>query len=167
MFVCCVDGEKEVRNGNEYEKNKRKWTSTHYQRTVRRNDYFGGDKGKLNGHGCRLTINNVSGWIFHGKYLFNWIQSVSVPHFLSFNQPSMDMLFIFTLVFTTISLFLPNLSSYVFSLQPSQKTFRTKRTLAVKLKQNKPIPHWIRLRTDSTIRYNAKRRHWRRTKLGI
>eukprot|EP01036_Dinobryon_divergens_P025551 gene25551-34109_t len=33
---------------------------------------------------------------------------------------------------------------------PSQKTFRTKRTLAVKLKQNKPIPHWIRLRTDST-----------------
>ena len=51
--------------------------------------------------------------------------------------------------------------------QPSQKTFRTKRTLAVKLKQNKPIPHWIRLRTGSTIRYNAKRRHWRRTKLGI
>ena len=51
--------------------------------------------------------------------------------------------------------------------QPSHKTFRTKRTLAVKLKQNKPIPQWFRLKTDSTIRYNNKRRHWRRTKLGI
>eukprot|EP01034_Spumella_vulgaris_P022180 gene22180-28290_t len=50
---------------------------------------------------------------------------------------------------------------------PSHKSFRTKRTLAVKQKQNKPIPHWIRLKTDNTIRYNAKRRHWRRTKLGI
>eukprot|EP01039_Chlorochromonas_danica_P000248 gene248-267_t len=50
---------------------------------------------------------------------------------------------------------------------PSQKSFRTKRTLAVKQKQNKPIPHWIRLRTGNTIKYNAKRRHWRRTKLGI
>ena len=51
--------------------------------------------------------------------------------------------------------------------QPSHKTFRTKRTLAVKQKQNKPIPQWFRMRTDSTIRYNNKRRHWRRTKLGI
>ena len=51
--------------------------------------------------------------------------------------------------------------------QPSHKTFRTKRTLAVKQKQNKPIPQWFRLKTDSTIRYNNKRRHWRRTKLGI
>ncbi|XP_018720186.2 60S ribosomal protein L39-1-like [Eucalyptus grandis] len=31
----------------------------------------------------------------------------------------------------------------------------------------RPIPHWIRMRTDNTIRYNAKRRHWRRTKLGF
>ncbi|GJN09802.1 hypothetical protein PR202_ga27842 [Eleusine coracana subsp. coracana] len=30
-----------------------------------------------------------------------------------------------------------------------------------------PIPYWIRMRTDNTIRYNAKRRHWRRTKLGF
>ena len=93
--------------------------------------------------------------------------------------------------------------------QPSQKTFRTKRTLAKKANQNRPIPYWIRLRTGNTIRcvgllwwwfggvglrfvigcliarrlcvranifglatpdddrYNAKRRHWRRTKLGI
>jgi large subunit ribosomal protein L39e len=37
-------------------------------------------------------------------------------------------------------------------LQPSQKSFRTKRTLAVAQKHNKPIPHWIRLRTDNTIK---------------
>uniref|UniRef100_M4B7W1 60S ribosomal protein L39 n=1 Tax=Hyaloperonospora arabidopsidis (strain Emoy2) TaxID=559515 RepID=M4B7W1_HYAAE len=50
---------------------------------------------------------------------------------------------------------------------PSHKTFRTKRILAKKAKQNRPIPQWIRLRTDNTIKYNAKRRHWRRTKLGF
>nr|XP_027103163.1 60S ribosomal protein L39-like [Coffea arabica] len=33
--------------------------------------------------------------------------------------------------------------------------------------QNRPIPYWICMRTDNTIRYNAKRRHWRRTKLGF
>jgi Ribosomal protein L39E len=52
-------------------------------------------------------------------------------------------------------------------IQPSQKTFRTKRTLAKKQRQNRPLPQWIRLRTDNTIKYNAKRRHWRRTKLGL
>ncbi|KAK6944393.1 Ribosomal protein L39e [Dillenia turbinata] len=41
-----------------------------------------------------------------------------------------------------------------------------KKKLAKKKRQNRPIPHWIRMRTDNTIRYNAKRRHWRRTKLG-
>ncbi|THU67456.1 hypothetical protein C4D60_Mb05t24810 [Musa balbisiana] len=49
---------------------------------------------------------------------------------------------------------------------PSHKTFRIKKKLAKKMRQNRPIPHWIRMRTDNTIRYNAKRRHWRRTKLG-
>ena len=53
------------------------------------------------------------------------------------------------------------------ALRPSHKSFRTKVTLAKKQKQNRPIPQWIRLRTDSKIRYNAKRRHWRRTKLGL
>ena len=65
------------------------------------------------------------------------------------------------------------------------KTFRIKRKLAKKQKQNRPIPQWIRyvknwlasaqdshllcfrMRTGNTIRYNAKRRHWRRTKLGL
>ncbi|GER50102.1 60S ribosomal protein L39 [Striga asiatica] len=52
-------------------------------------------------------------------------------------------------------------------LLPSHKTFIIKKKLAKKQRQNRPIPHWIRLRTDNTIRYNAKRRHWRRTKLGF
>lgn len=86
-------------------------------------------------------------------------------------------------------------------VQPSHKTFMIKKKLAKKMRQNRPIPHWIRMRTDNTIRYhfymfiylldfqslkafklfylwifcfvlslfryNAKRRHWRRTKLGF
>lgn len=52
-------------------------------------------------------------------------------------------------------------------IQPSQKTFRTKRTLAKKQKQNRPLPHWCRLKTDNSIKWNAKRRNWRRTKLGL
>ena len=51
--------------------------------------------------------------------------------------------------------------------QPSHKTFRTKRTLAKKMAQNRPIPQWIRMRTGNKIRWNSKRRHWRRTKLGL
>ena len=50
---------------------------------------------------------------------------------------------------------------------PSQKSFRIKKKLSKKANQNRPIPYWIRFRTDNKIRYNAKRRHWRRTKLGI
>ncbi|CRK25497.1 hypothetical protein BN1723_013583 [Verticillium longisporum] len=50
---------------------------------------------------------------------------------------------------------------------PSHKSFRTKVKLAKAQKQNRPIPQWVRLRTGNTIRYNAKRRHWRKTKLGI
>ncbi|CAL8582068.1 60S ribosomal protein L39 [Xanthoria parietina] len=50
---------------------------------------------------------------------------------------------------------------------PSHKSFRTKQKLAKAQKQNRPIPQWIRLRTGNTIRYNAKRRHWRKTRIGI
>ncbi|RKP32536.1 hypothetical protein METBISCDRAFT_12162 [Metschnikowia bicuspidata] len=49
----------------------------------------------------------------------------------------------------------------------ANKSFKTKQKLAKAAKQNRPLPHWIRLKTDNTIRYNAKRRHWRRTKLNI
>ncbi|KAF0901916.1 hypothetical protein E2562_011756 [Oryza meyeriana var. granulata] len=60
-------------------------------------------------------------------------------------------------------------SDWVFvpPVQPSHKTFQIKKKLAKKMRQNRPIPYWIRMRTDNTIRYNAKRRHWRRTKLGF
>ena len=37
-------------------------------------------------------------------------------------------------------------------MQPSQKTFLIKRKLAKKAKQNRPIPQWIRFRTDNKIR---------------
>jgi large subunit ribosomal protein L39e len=50
---------------------------------------------------------------------------------------------------------------------PANKSFKTKMTLAKKLKQNRPIPQWIRMRTNNKIRYNSKRRHWRRTKIGL
>ncbi|KAI1467300.1 ribosomal L39 protein-domain-containing protein [Daldinia caldariorum] len=53
------------------------------------------------------------------------------------------------------------------SQSQSHKTFRTKQKLAKALRQNRPIPQWIRLRNGNTIRYNAKRRHWRKTRLGI
>ena len=47
----------------------------------------------------------------------------------------------------------------------SIKSFSKKTRMAKKIKQNRPLPNWIRYRTDNTIRYNARRRHWRRTKL--
>ncbi|XP_060036469.1 large ribosomal subunit protein eL39-like [Erinaceus europaeus] len=50
---------------------------------------------------------------------------------------------------------------------PSHKTFRIKRVLAKKQKQNRPSPEWIWMKTGNTIRYNSKRRNWRRTKLGL
>ncbi|WWD07975.1 60S ribosomal protein [Kwoniella europaea PYCC6329] len=53
------------------------------------------------------------------------------------------------------------------NLTPSQKTFIIKQKLAKKARQNRPIPQWFRLKTDNTIQYNAKRRHWRRTKLNL
>ncbi|XP_061043208.1 large ribosomal subunit protein eL39-like [Eubalaena glacialis] len=49
----------------------------------------------------------------------------------------------------------------------SHKTFRIKRFLAKKQKQNRPIPQWIQMKTGNKIRYDSKRRHWRRTKLGL
>lgn len=51
--------------------------------------------------------------------------------------------------------------------QPSHKALKIKLKLARKSKQNRPVPYWFRLKTDSKIRYNAKRRHWRRTKLNF
>ena len=37
--------------------------------------------------------------------------------------------------------------------QGAHKTFRLKRTLAHRSKMNRPVPQWIRLRTNNRIRY--------------
>ncbi|BAM82028.1 60S ribosomal protein L39 [Cyanidioschyzon merolae strain 10D] len=50
---------------------------------------------------------------------------------------------------------------------PSHKTFKIKIKLAKKAKQNRPVPVWFRYKKDTKIRYNNKRRHWRRTKLNF
>ncbi|PWN52797.1 putative 60S ribosomal protein L39 [Violaceomyces palustris] len=50
---------------------------------------------------------------------------------------------------------------------PSQKSFRTKVKLAKASRQNRPIPNWYRMKATCTVGYNTKRRHWRRTKLGL
>ncbi|KAJ3239737.1 Arp complex subunit [Chytriomyces hyalinus] len=50
---------------------------------------------------------------------------------------------------------------------PSLKTFKVKRILGKAAKQNRPIPNWFRFKTDNKIRYNAKRRNWRRTNATI
>ncbi|KAJ2062569.1 60S ribosomal protein L39 [Coemansia sp. S146] len=50
---------------------------------------------------------------------------------------------------------------------PSNKSFRIKRILGKKQKQDRSIPSWFRFKSDTKIRYNAKRRHWRRTKLNL
>ncbi|CAK82400.1 unnamed protein product (macronuclear) [Paramecium tetraurelia] len=51
--------------------------------------------------------------------------------------------------------------------QGAHKSLRMKKRLIKANKQNRPLPNWFRYRTDNTIRYNSKRRHWRRTKLNI
>ena len=47
----------------------------------------------------------------------------------------------------------------------SIKTLRLKRKYGKKMKQNRPIPMWLRMRTDNKQRYNFNRRPWRRVKL--
>ncbi|KAF9130667.1 60S ribosomal protein L39 [Mortierella sp. 14UC] len=61
----------------------------------------------------------------------------------------------------------PNSNLSIREGRPSNKSFIIKRKLGKKQKQNRPLPNWCRMRTDNKIRYNAKRRHWRRTKLGL
>ncbi|XP_018870222.2 large ribosomal subunit protein eL39-like, partial [Gorilla gorilla gorilla] len=66
--------------------------------------------------------------------------------------------------------FLPVFSRGVYLtplLARSHRTFRFKQFLAKKQKQNRSIPQWIHIKTGNKIRYNSKRRHWRRTKLGL
>ncbi|KAJ1847385.1 60S ribosomal protein L39, partial [Coemansia sp. RSA 2708] len=50
---------------------------------------------------------------------------------------------------------------------PSNKSFRTKRILGKKAKQNRPMPTWFRMKPGVTKGYNTKRRNWRHKKLGL
>ena len=55
----------------------------------------------------------------------------------------------------------------IFRLMGANKSLLIKKRLAKKQRQNRPLPNWFRYKTENTIRYNAFRRHWRRTKLKI
>eukprot|EP00105_Crassostrea_gigas_P035914 XP_019920062.1 PREDICTED: uncharacterized protein LOC105321329 [Crassostrea gigas] len=71
-------------------------------------------------------------------------------------------------IFSRVILPLQTTLSGAFGTEQSagaHKSYRTKMRLAKKQKQNRPVPQWVRMKTGNTIRYNAKRRHWRRTKL--
>ena len=52
-------------------------------------------------------------------------------------------------------------------IQGAHKTLIIKKRLAKAQRQNRPLPNWFRYKTDNKIRYNAKRRNWRRTKLSV
>ena len=54
-----------------------------------------------------------------------------------------------------------------FPQMTSHKTFRTKRILAKKIKQNRPMPQFYRHMTGIRHIANPMRRHWRRRKLNI
>nr|P0DJ61.1 RecName: Full=Large ribosomal subunit protein eL39; AltName: Full=60S ribosomal protein L39 [Tetrahymena thermophila SB210]4V8P_AB Chain AB, RPL39 [Tetrahymena thermophila]4V8P_DB Chain DB, RPL39 [Tetrahymena thermophila]4V8P_FB Chain FB, RPL39 [Tetrahymena thermophila]4V8P_HB Chain HB, RPL39 [Tetrahymena thermophila] len=49
----------------------------------------------------------------------------------------------------------------------ANKTLNMKKRFGRKIKQNRPLPNWYRYKSDTNIRYNSKRRNWRRTKLKI
>ncbi|XP_048653125.1 60S ribosomal protein L39-like [Marmota marmota marmota] len=54
-----------------------------------------------------------------------------------------------------------------FSSSHSHKTFRIKAFLAKKQKQNCPITQLTHMNSGNKIRYNFKRRHYRRIKLSL
>ncbi|XP_058899537.1 large ribosomal subunit protein eL39-like [Kogia breviceps] len=55
----------------------------------------------------------------------------------------------------------------LFLTRSTHKIFRIKRFLAKKQNRIVPIPQWIWMKTRNMVKYNSKRRHWRRTKLGL
>lgn len=63
--------------------------------------------------------------------------------------------------------FRPSLISQDSTNIQANKSFQIKQKLGKASKQNRPLPQWLRLKTNNTIRYNAKRRHWRRSKLNF
>ncbi|CAI5793535.1 60S ribosomal protein L39 [Podarcis lilfordi] len=93
--------------------------------------------------------------MYPGGHLAPFPEAASFPH-----QPLRRFLFLFSFEAIVVS------GCWCCSMS-SHKTFKIKRFLAKKQKQNRPIPQWIRMKTGNKIRYNSKRRHWRRTKLGL
>lgn len=57
--------------------------------------------------------------------------------------------------------------NHTFAAMGAKKSLLMKKRLGKKQRQNRPLPNWFRYKTDNSIRYNAKRRHWRRTKLKV
>lgn len=51
---------------------------------------------------------------------------------------------------------------WLFFAVSSHKTLKIKQFLAKKQKWNFPISQWIWMKTGSRVRYNSKRKHWRR-----
>ncbi len=49
----------------------------------------------------------------------------------------------------------------------SIKAFRAKVKRAKLMRQNRPLPQWFRMKTNTKVRYKGKRRHGRRTKAKI
>ncbi|KAG9391080.1 60S ribosomal protein L39 [Carpediemonas membranifera] len=49
----------------------------------------------------------------------------------------------------------------------SNKTLQLKLRHASLRKMNRPVPHWYRIKTHNAIRWNNKRRHWKRSKIGL
>ena len=49
----------------------------------------------------------------------------------------------------------------------SIKTFKKKLRYAKAQNKNRLLPNWYRFKSDTNIRWNSKRRHWRRKKLNF
>ena len=60
-----------------------------------------------------------------------------------------------------------NINCNIYIHMGAHKTLIIKKRLAKAQRQNRPLPNWFRYKTDTKIRYNAKRRNWRRTKLCV
>jgi large subunit ribosomal protein L39e len=49
----------------------------------------------------------------------------------------------------------------------AHKSLIIKKRLGKKERENRPLANWFRYKTDNKIRYNAKRRNWRKIKLKV
>ncbi len=54
----------------------------------------------------------------------------------------------------------------LFKMAARKNTSRKKRLLS-RMKQNRPVPAWVIIRTHRHVRTNPKRRAWRRSDVGV